>query len=337
MTKTMEVSVVIPVYNAGRYIEEAVRSALDQKETMEVILVEDGSPDGSLKVCKELEKLDSRVKLFTHPNNENRGPGETRNLALSKASQEWIAFLDADDFFDKNRFRAELDLLKEGNLLDGCYGATGSIFEENMSEEELSKSGILKVTTFKKKIPPERLIYSMLRADKEYSGLGYFSIISLLVNRRVVDDGMISFPVDMYYHQDTFFKLAVAALYKLNAGDIEKPVVYRRVHPENRITKVKNISRTKAIMFAEFEKWCKATPTVPLDISELACDQKVNHQLRDPDQKGKLGIFLRRTFKSKSFVSNTNFFNSGIRSALGNNFLSNSVIKIKEKIQFSAV
>lgn len=76
----MKVSVVIPVYNAAPFVRDAVESALAQPETGEVILVEDGSLDDSLTVCRALAAENDRVKLYRHPNGENCGAGASRFL-----------------------------------------------------------------------------------------------------------------------------------------------------------------------------------------------------------------------------------------------------------------
>ena len=81
---TPSVSVITPVFRAAEYVEEAVRSALDQPETLDVILVEDGSGDSSLDVCRRLSK-EPRVHLLRHADGANRGPSASRNLAIAPA------------------------------------------------------------------------------------------------------------------------------------------------------------------------------------------------------------------------------------------------------------
>src|SRR5690606_16621737 len=95
----VNISVIIHVYNAEKYLEKAVKSALKFDVVTEVILVEDRSPDNAYQICKDLASSNDRVKLYTHPNNENRGAGASRNLGLEKAIGNYIAFLDADDFY----------------------------------------------------------------------------------------------------------------------------------------------------------------------------------------------------------------------------------------------
>ena len=103
----MKISVIIPVYNAEKYITQAVESALQFEEVCEVILVEDKSPDNALEVCKNLAKTFDRVTLYQHPDKGNHGAGASRNLGMKMATGDYIAFLDADDFYLPNRFEAE--------------------------------------------------------------------------------------------------------------------------------------------------------------------------------------------------------------------------------------
>src|SRR5688572_18232560 len=100
-----KVSVIIPVYNAEKYLRNAVESAVNLEEVGEILLIEDNSPDNALQVCLQLEKEYDKVKVHRHPNGENRGAGESRNLGIKKSSFDYIAFLDADDWYLSNRFK----------------------------------------------------------------------------------------------------------------------------------------------------------------------------------------------------------------------------------------
>ena len=94
----MKVSIVVPIYNSEKYLSRCIDSILNQTYlNIEVILVNDGSRDGSLKVCNEYLLLDGRIKLIDQ---ENRGAGVARNSGLKIADGEYIAFIDADDEID---------------------------------------------------------------------------------------------------------------------------------------------------------------------------------------------------------------------------------------------
>lgn len=91
------VTVIMPVYNSEKYIEQAVLSVLQQTYThFELLLIDDGSTDSSLDVCKKMEKLDVRVKAI-HKN--NGGVCSARNLGIQLAQGQYIAFIDNDDLY----------------------------------------------------------------------------------------------------------------------------------------------------------------------------------------------------------------------------------------------
>ena len=90
-------SVIIPVYNVEKYLDQCVRSVLNQPFTdLEVILVDDGSTDSSGKMCDAYVARDSRVRVI---HQENGGLGQARNAGLHVAKGKWILFLDSDDYW----------------------------------------------------------------------------------------------------------------------------------------------------------------------------------------------------------------------------------------------
>ena len=96
----IKVSVIVPIYNAEAYLRPALDSILDQTlREIEIICVDDGSTDGSLKIIKEYQKKDARIRIVTQ---NNAGPGSARNNGMRRSRGEYVSFLDADDFFDAN-------------------------------------------------------------------------------------------------------------------------------------------------------------------------------------------------------------------------------------------
>lgn len=93
------ISIIIPVYNAEKYIERTVNSILNQEtdnDNIEIILVDDGSVDQSYVICKKIARENKNILLI---HTKNRGVSCARNLGIERASGEWISFLDADDYF----------------------------------------------------------------------------------------------------------------------------------------------------------------------------------------------------------------------------------------------
>ncbi len=103
----MLISVVIPCYNRQKYIGAAIESALAQTwETLEVIVVDDGSTDDSLSIVKS---FGDRIKLIVQPNG---GVAQARNTGIDAASGDWIALLDSDDIWLPNKLQRQMDVLK---------------------------------------------------------------------------------------------------------------------------------------------------------------------------------------------------------------------------------
>lgn len=92
------ISVIVPVYNAERYLNRCVTSIINQTfQNFEVILIDDGSSDNSPHICDEWALKDERIRVI---HTENGGASSARNIGLSDAKGEWIAFVDADDWLD---------------------------------------------------------------------------------------------------------------------------------------------------------------------------------------------------------------------------------------------
>ncbi len=100
MQKNELISIIVPVYNVEKYIEKCINSITNQTyKKIEIILIDDGSTDGSGKMCDEYALMDKRVKVI---HKENAGVSSARNLGINMANGEWISFVDADDWLDSD-------------------------------------------------------------------------------------------------------------------------------------------------------------------------------------------------------------------------------------------
>lgn len=102
MKSSIKFSIIIPVYNVEKYLKRCVNSVIGQTFTnFEVILVDDGSTDGSSKICDDYKKFDSRCNII---HKENAGLSEARNSGIHVAVGEYILFVDSDDFWEDTNF-----------------------------------------------------------------------------------------------------------------------------------------------------------------------------------------------------------------------------------------
>ena len=127
-----KISIIIPAYNAEISIEKALDSALNQDlKDIEVICIDDGSIDKTAQKVKTRALSDDRVKYLFQ---ENHGAGSARNLGISQARGEYIAFLDADDYYPSNEALKKLYLAAIANEADVCGGS--AIFSNGEQPEK---------------------------------------------------------------------------------------------------------------------------------------------------------------------------------------------------------
>lgn len=97
-----KISVIIPVYNVEKYLDRCLESVVNQTyKNLEIILVDDGSPDNSPRMCDEWAEKDSRIKVI---HKKNGGLSDARNVGVDNASGDWIYFIDSDDYIDLKTF-----------------------------------------------------------------------------------------------------------------------------------------------------------------------------------------------------------------------------------------
>ncbi len=125
MKENYKISVIVPVYKVEKYIKNTVNSIINQTyKNLEIILVDDGSPDRCPEICDELAEKDSRIKVI---HKENGGVSSARNAGLDMASGDYIAFVDGDDYIDCDMYEIMLGHIAEY----GADAAACGIVREN--------------------------------------------------------------------------------------------------------------------------------------------------------------------------------------------------------------
>ena len=140
------ISIITPLYNSEKYIGETIESVLNQTyKNWEMLIVDDCSKDDGVKVANEYVMRDKRIKLFE--NEKNEGVSLTRNKAIELANGKYIAFLDSDDLWKKEKLEKQISFMEENNIEVSYTGY------EKMNEDG-SLRGEIKV--------PEKLDYKEL-------------------------------------------------------------------------------------------------------------------------------------------------------------------------------
>lgn len=179
-----KISVIVPIYNAEKYLKRCIDSILIQTfSDFELILVDDGSSDNSGAICKEFQKIDERI-IYLFQNNS--GVSIARNNGMKKAQGEWLAFVDSDDWIEKDTFEIALKVAEAENVDMVQYGL---VFSNDVSDYRIEhiKSGKLR-------IPSEQNIYGWMRGP-----------YTRIIRKKICDEYNIFFPERIELAEDFYF------------------------------------------------------------------------------------------------------------------------------------
>jgi len=243
----LTLSVIIPVYNCERFIRKAVESILQQPEVTEIVVVNDGSTDGTALLLDELQEQNSILKIYHHENKLNKGRSASRNLGIQKAAGNYIAFLDADDYFLPNRFTNDFLLFRENRNCDGVYNAVGFHYYRDPTDAEVKENKLYTVNTV---LQSERLFIALL-----YGKHGHFHINGLTVKKNVFETvGFFNEALVVAEDTEMFWKMALKC--RLITGIIKQAIAIRGVH-DNNVFVNKELYATFTIkMFETLLQWC---------------------------------------------------------------------------------
>lgn len=130
MNNRMYFSIIIASYNYSSYISKAIESVISQIYTnWEMIIVDDGSTDDSVEIIKQYCEKDSRIKLYTHPNNENKGLAATLQLAIEKSQGEFLVFLESDDYIRNDYLSLKSEILNKHSDVGFIYNDIDIVYE----------------------------------------------------------------------------------------------------------------------------------------------------------------------------------------------------------------
>lgn len=142
------ISIIVPVYNAVQYLEQCLNSICAQTYAdLEIIIVDDGSVDGSSEICERFQRQDSRVIYIRK---SNGGPVSARKAGLLYATGEYIAFVDGDDWIEPDMYRCMYHIIKDKNVdvvMCGRYEDTGNVHKkvyQGIPAGRYDKSALLK-------------------------------------------------------------------------------------------------------------------------------------------------------------------------------------------------
>lgn len=173
------ISIIIPVFNAEKYLQECIESILRQKYSeFEIILIDDGSRDKSPIICDKYAQQDQRIKVI---HKENGGVSSARNYGLKTCHGEWVVFADADDYFTDTAFDSFYEASKSNNDL--------TLFDAIKIKGNYSK------TMFQYNNEKKKSLYQVTNR----------AVWAHLFRKSIISENNIKFPENLAYSEDTIF------------------------------------------------------------------------------------------------------------------------------------
>jgi glycosyltransferase involved in cell wall biosynthesis len=215
MNKSVEISVVVPIYNVDPYLYQCVNSLIIQSfNNIEIILVNDGSTDCSLHICEYFRKFDNRIVLINK--NKNEGLVSARKTGIKQASGKYVMFVDADDWIVKDYLEQVYNVAKKNNV-DAVFSSHVRVF---LGTEKIVRNKIKSGLYDKSKIQ-ESILPKMISYGKFFShGISSYSWGKLFL-RSVLLEFQLRIPNDIIMGEDAalIFPIVVE-LNSLHISDI---------------------------------------------------------------------------------------------------------------------
>jgi glycosyltransferase involved in cell wall biosynthesis len=254
------VSVVVPIFNAGRFLREAVEGVLQQTyRDWELFLVDDESSDGSIQLAAEYaERFGPKVRHLFHPDRGNRGPAATRNRGVEEARGKYVAFLDADDVWLPDKLALQVRLLEQHPDVGLLYTKVLSV-DENTKEltRPLQPTGPLSWFVGEVGSGTAGQPYDAYEAILSFNGRVYVPTSTAIVSRRLLDD-IGGFPVGCkHFVEDRITWTRIAKRAPLFFDP--KVTAFYRVHDANWTSKQNDFS----MLETEWEYYCRVAATEP--------------------------------------------------------------------------
>ncbi len=229
------VSVIMPSYNAGKFIGEAIDSILQQTyENWELIIIEDCSSDNSLEIIQRYK--DSRIKVFY--NRKNRGISETTNKGIQESKGKYIALLDDDDIAEKERLSLQVEYLEQYPEIDILGGRTKVINEQSEIINFLGK-------------PRNNPKY--IKAVLLFSCMDFMNSTAM-IRRDFIENNNLYYRNGCYGMQD--FRFYIESSKVGNISTIENFLLKHRVHAGNETERNLCENRAeRAKVYAEFQRY----------------------------------------------------------------------------------
>lgn len=204
MPKKPLVSIILPVYNAEKYLDVCLTSVCNQSmKEIEIIAIDDGSNDTSLEILKSHARKDFRISIIEQ---ENKGPSIARNNGLLNARGDYIGFIDSDDWIETKMIETMYETLIQHNT-DIGYCAYREVYDQDHSKDfflVVDCDGTLNKEMIKNSFCPSMI---SLENINSHENLIMGSVCRCLFNKKLIINNKLTFPEEIYFTEDLIFNL----------------------------------------------------------------------------------------------------------------------------------
>ena len=236
----MKISFITASFNYAKYISETIESVINQTyEDWELIIVDDGSKDNSIEIINSyVNKYPEKIRLLTHPNNENRGLKETVKLGVKNATGDFVAFVESDDYIRKDYLEKKLEILKKFPDIKFIYNDVEMVGDLSGADVKTDTLDIVR-KVFEGKDYPVSLCNFMPITNL----VPTFSCV--MVERKVLSKCNFNTPQNAWLDWWLWGQIAVDNKFYF----IKEKLSYWRLHNESYINVTKDEVNKKALMF----------------------------------------------------------------------------------------
>ena len=209
------ISIIIPVYNSEKYIKRCLDSIVTQSyKNIEIIVIDDGSTDDSKNICENYSKIDSRIKVI---NKKNEGVSSARNDGIKNANGEYLMFVDADDWLEKDAIMILYSALNEFNvdIVRGNFYCNND--KGNFRIEKFNKYKNIKVKGNDKLLKVEIINDLLLGKIKAYVWL-------LLIKKNILLKNKILFNTKISFMEDLIFYISLFSTNNISFYMLDKDI-----------------------------------------------------------------------------------------------------------------
>lgn len=284
MMETLLISVIIPIYNAEHFLRQCLESILQQTySSFEIICVDDGSTDSSLSICQQYSEKDSRIKVI---HKDNAGVSSARNRGVACAQGQFIFFVDADDYLDKNALKACL-IHQKSNTTSTLIALNYD--RVSKEEQELTTScvdDVLEVPFINLKRKKVMKVVSVRK--------GWY-IWGMLIPKDLIDKYQLSFPEEICNLEDAAW-IGMALCFVKNIVFINAKLYHYRENPISITSNCVNYSW-------QAESWAKVYHVLLNYFAQM----KKNYYRRIHIRK--MLRYCKNNFYAECYVGNLDFYN----------------------------